>query len=407
MSAFLFLAPNIDGWGETILGVRLAQDLAAAGHTSTFLAPAEGAPMFAGLPVAHEPFTRATQHRFARLVDDLVRRLAPAALVLCDVHCCARFFHERAGVDPAFLDAYQIPALAIDVYDQARVGDAVDSFLSSRWVVPPGVAERVRPLLPCPIVAPAARPGVYANLPAPVRLDPDARARQRARWGLDDDARVVLLCTAQWQQSGFREPEGNTHVTAIPRLIEQHVAALGPRVHLVHVGPARLPLLSLLGERYRFFPHQTPAEFSETLGSADLLLSLNVMATTNVRAIVSDLPVLLVRNSHRLTRKAPLPPGVEPTAALVRWLKGALPLYPFHVWPIGMWSYLSPTLADNAYVDAMQTVELLDEPGFHAAATSLLDDPAARARLVARQRAYVAQVRALPGAAEVVTRALG
>src|SRR5205823_12663791 len=50
------------------------------------------------------------------------------------------------------------------------------------------------------------------------------------------------------------ETHGNRLRAAVPRLVSDYLAALGPSVHLVHVGPARFEGLSLGADRYHWMP---------------------------------------------------------------------------------------------------------------------------------------------------------
>jgi hypothetical protein len=78
---------------------------------------------------------------------------------------------------------------------------------------------------------------------------------------------------------------------AVPRLLSEHLRRADPAATLVHVGPAALQLAP--DARYVWIPPLSPDNFDRLLGSVDLLLSANISATTNGRAIAAGVSVLV------------------------------------------------------------------------------------------------------------------
>jgi hypothetical protein len=140
----------------------------------------------------------------------------------------------------------------------------------------------------------------------------------------------------------------------------------------------------------------------------DLFLSMNISATTIAKAMVFNVPTLVIQNSvsagTREEAEAAMP--CPPSPALLKWLDRSLPLFPFVLWPIGYYRYLKPILQDNPYVAVLDVAELLHEDRIHALLSSLLFNQAARDEQAHRQAHYLSHVRSLPTGAQLVQACL-
>jgi hypothetical protein len=236
----------------------------------------------------------------------------------------------------------------------------------------------------------------------PVRGTTPRRETLRARAGLGERDRLVLMTTASWQVVPAQVHPYNVRIaTLVPPLIFEYLARLDDTVRVVHVGPTPLPGAEAF-PRYQYRPPLQPAAFQELLASADLVLSLNVTATTIWSSFRHDVPALAVVNSASGETAEELRAGLArpPSPFLARHLEALAPLHRFRIWPSGLHAFLAPVLAGNPYVDAIDVVELLDETGFVDRCQRLLFDPATRADAAARRAAYVARIERLPRPAE-------
>jgi hypothetical protein len=374
----LFLTVHEIAFGEVLMGVRLAGELAAGGDEVLYLAPRAVAPALAGAPVRVgiiDMVVRAFDQVLARTVAET------RADVVCLVDAMSTFaaFQHR-GLDLGAILGLPVPVVALDVWDLPTAGLVVD-FTAGAFQVDPRSLTLPR-VVPVPFANPAAA-GAYRALPA---VNRGARGPRRAALGLAGDDKVILFPTATWQHREAAFPATRPLAEAVPPLLFAYARELGAK--LLHVGPWRLPGAEALGDRYIHHPPAPRAVFEEMVSAADLLLSLNAAATTISTAIAARLPVLLAVHDH-----VPAAPG--PIAA--RFLAGGPPLRPFRAWPYGMAAFIGRTLAGgNPYLDAVTSVELLDETALLAAARALLDDPAAADEARGRQERYAGIVAALP-----------
>lgn len=309
--------------------------------------------------------------------------------------------------DSEFLRALDVPVFGLDVWDLATTGLRWDLFGQDQWQHSAASQQVTRRLLSAPIASPS-RPGAYNALP---KLDPLSSARRhavRAELGVGDSERILLFTTAKWQMARNLMPGGKRLARMVPPYLARHLSQLGPELRLVHIGPEALEM-GELGCRYIWLPQVSPSRFHEVLGASDALLSLNVSATTIAAALALELPVILCLNSHAGSTAdellGQLPPAT--VAAEGQWLSQVAPLFPFWVWPLGLFRFLSPVLAQNPYMGALRTVELLDPQGLRQAVAELLFDPQARKSQLGRQALYCAGVRQLPSASQLLQQMAG
>jgi hypothetical protein len=346
----------------------------------------------------------------------VVAENAPDSMVLGDYFSNANFLHD-AGVNPAQMLLNDIPTFTLDVWDCGQTGFEIDMFMDgSRQLGPGSMQERseqfgaiAHKLKPVPIISPAASAGEFCNLPPALNPSAQDRERWRRTLGLKETSRAALFCTAEWQHAQYESDAANRIIRSLPALMADYLSRLGDDVHLVHVGPQAYDLKEHLDGRYHWMASLPPAKFDPLLAAMDLLLSANISATTIAKAMVYEVPVLVLQNSvsaaSREEAEAALP---EPASETMRqWLDKVVPLFPFALWPLGYHRFLAPLLRDNPYVAALQMVELLHEREVEAALSALLFDPGARENQAHRQAAYLAQVRSLPSGAQLIKASLG
>jgi Family of unknown function (DUF6365) len=396
----LFLALDAAAWGRVALGLDIAHELQREGDRVLFVAHTTTAPL---VRTSSFPLEELTEHLgpLSQLcVESYVEAEAPQSIVLCDFHSCTRYFELR-GVDPTFVTRQNVPVIAMDIWNCHETGLQMD-LVGGESVPRADRIEQFRGrIVPVPIGRPNT-PGAYCGLSSPVLLARSVCRHIRQNLGLTDANRAVLFCTAGWQH-GLQDSDFHRLATAVPQLLWTYLAQVDPRVRLVHIGPVPLPL-EAAGDRYLWMPAVTPNNFDRLLGSVDLFLSANISATTVGRAITSGVPVVVVENSCRAETVADAEAvlGGALSPALRAWFESAAPLYPFSLWPLGYWQFLRPLLRDNPYCSAIDVLELMDEAGFVETCRQLLFNAQAREAAVARQARYVAQVRQLPTAAQLI-----
>jgi hypothetical protein len=399
----LFLTLCKRGWGEAILGLRIAQELYEQGDSVSFLGHGSLALLFRDTPfkydVLDDSFSRIIRH----FVGNLVARNRPSSIVLCDIFTSSVYFGD-AGVDPQFLMDFGFPIIGIDTWDFRESGYSIDVFPTKNKTVEPWSDALRHRLLPVPILRCNPKAGAYSNVPTSIPVSRQVRSKIRADLGLSDTDRAILFCTARWQQAPFPSAQAKRVGEAVPILIAQYMNLLGTRIRFIHVGPEALPLEPILGERYVWLPPVHSKEFDLLLGSVDLFLSPNISATTVTKAIAAGIPAVVLQNSLSGSTVDEISSQISsPVSGLVStWLSNVVPLYPFSLWPFSWHSFLAPLLRDNEYLQAIRLVELLKQDEVVQTLERLLFSEDARGTLLHCQAEYLKKVKKVPTAAEVM-----
>jgi hypothetical protein len=404
MAQHVFLAVTAAAYGEAVLGMRLARELRERGHDVRVLAPRALRPVFEGAGVKFGSIDDVLAQLDRTLVS-LVDEQKPTSLTLVDGAAVFQTFDIKK-LDPSVFTRLPTRVLALDTWNIDESGLVWDHGGGTIRMDPRIVA--MPRIVPVPFARPTAARGYnalptlesiasstnveHAALPEGVRSSID-RQRARAELGFAGNERVVFWPTAMWQAPRFQPTHTRTMAERVPELFASYLAALGPDVRVVQVGPEPLRAGATLGARFRWFPRQTAARFHALLAASDVMLGANLAATTLPSAIVREVPSIVAINSHAYVDRATLGDRAR------RWLDRGISLYPFSVWPAGLAAVLAPVMRDNPLLGAIDVIELLDEDAMISRLRALLFDDAAAAEARGRLRAYRATVEALPSAA--------
>jgi hypothetical protein len=394
---FVATAPQ----GELVFARRIASELQARGDRAVFVAPQAAAPLFGGDGIQSVLFTRSIR-RLDRLIPRIIRTERCDSVVLVDAASVYGHLHWTK-VNPDFLLSLDVPAIALDTWNLPDTGIQLDY---GRYPMhfPPRSLDLSRRLIPAPYIRPARKQGIYNALRATAPPSSRERRKWRAELGLERRDRLVLMTTSAWQLPGSQQlPTVVRSARLLPELVAALLARVGPDLRVLHVGPRPdVPLRKTLQGRYHWRPQMPAARFSKLVAAADLLLSFNVSSTVIGSAIAAGLPVLVGMNSRecRTVNGALAQLPGRPSPMLRGWLRRAVPLHRFHLWPVGLFGFLSRVLARNPYRRAFRQVEVLEEETFVETCRALLFDPKVADAERERQAAYAELVRRLPTAAD-------
>ena len=407
---FLILALSSKAWGETHFALHMAAEMEKRGDGAFLIIRPHSEPLLKNSPMAYAVVDHSGPPLGPPLgpaVEHCLARHDPSAIILADYFCCAQFL-KIAGCAPSFLLEGKVPLVALDTWDSARSGFRKDYFCQAPYDVPDWIRKIRHRLLPVPFIAPKSGRGLCSFLAEESLREAPLRGHFREKAGLGKEDRIVLFCTAQWQYPVQGDPDGERLSESVPHLLAHYLERLGKKVHLVHVGPVPLPRFRVLGDRYHWLGQVAPRPFMGVMRDADLVLSLNAAATTNMTAFSEHIPVVLLHNSvaAEALDAALSSVGSGTTGFLRQWIRRALPLYGFHVWPLGLHDFMNPVLTGNPYVQALAWLELLEEEAVLTALSALLFRKNARDEQVARQDRYADLVRKLPSPMAVIETAL-
>lgn len=407
-------------FGDTLVGVGLTNQLRDVGIDAHYVITGATEAL-----VRHHgyPYTLVEPgpgHDVRAVVDRVVREFRPDAFVLAEYLNYWGTLVRGFGVDPWFLDDYHLPVLPIDVWEWENTpfrfdvcGREHEREVSRRILDLPA---HLRPVPVCHLGAGAAGRGFPYRILAPEQpLTAAARRAVRAELGVGEQDKLLMVPLAPWQQPGRNDP-GITEMihrlaTRVPALLASYLEQLPGSTHFLFIGHSvPTAFRALPPERLHILPLCPPERYDALLASADALLSLNATQVTMIRAMLRDIPALLITNRFTVPDADTADTVGQELGGLgphVRaWLRDTAPIAPFRMWPKGLHAFMEPVLSDNPYTGAILHRELVDEEGVVADLTALLHDPATRDGLARRRAAYVSAIDALPPAPEVFESAL-
>jgi Family of unknown function (DUF6365) len=354
------------------------------------------------------------------LIDDVVRTVRPAAIVLAEylnyTHVMSAHFH----LNPWFIESYGVPVIPIDLWELERTGFAADLCGGRALAISPHIKDMDCYLSPVPLARPVPnsrraipfRVADPADLAAPA--DPDGlvkgREHTRRELGLRSRDRLVMLAMSAWQLPDVGAAGRRQAASRVPELLAHYLRQLPDDVRFLLAGAAPEWSRLLPAERTLPLPPCSPSRFAALLRAADLMLSLNLSAFTMVRAVLSGTPVMLITNQFSVTEPgqacdiAGQLGGMSDFAR--RWLAESVPLHPFRVWPMGFHGFMESLLAGNAYLSAFTVAELLDEAAVLGGLRGLLYDQEERDRSRIRRADYLKEIAAVPDARTAFRHAL-
>src|ERR1700722_3176669 len=123
----LFSAVCSTGFGETLIGVSLADQLRQLGVTSHFIVEPHALRTLvrsSAKDPGHEyTVIEPRMGPFARiLVDDAITTFRPDAIVLADYLTHCRTFTRTYLLDPWFIESYGVPVIPIDIWELEKTG---------------------------------------------------------------------------------------------------------------------------------------------------------------------------------------------------------------------------------------------------------------------------------------------
>lgn len=396
----MFLAPLRSAFGETLHGIRIARQLIETGDEVVLLAPAAIRTL---IDDARVTFGRIDQGlpTLDKQIGGLIRRMKCSSLVLVDAAAVAWIARALGLASRAFTHP-DVPVVALDCWNLPAQPNAWEYSEQIKEALPAEFHQIKRRMIPVPI-APLEIAGGFAALPELAALGTEEREKVRAELGVGPGDRLIVWPSASWQSANLHTDPGLVRLAgALPALILPRLDRLGPRVHIVHVGPVAFPGAEQLAPRYRFLSQVAPRKFEQLVGAADLLIGFNSSATSIATAIAARTPILVGTTTLRAADMAEVEHALgDRLTPHVRSLIAAnLPIAPIYAWPLRLGAVFAPLLANNPLEDALRRVDPFDEGAYVEACRELLFDAAVADALRDRQDAYHRRVGALPAGHE-------
>jgi Family of unknown function (DUF6365) len=416
----LFISPSPRSSGQLLLGCSLAAELRGIGVQSHFVASDGAEQTLRGYGFPHTLISPQMGMFVKLLIDDAVRTVRPAAIVLAEYLNYTHEMSARFHLNPWFIESYGVPVIPIDLWELERAGFAADLCGGRALAIDPHIKDMDCYLSPVPMARPApdsrrANPFRVAD-PAALAgpADPDglveSREHTRRELGLGASDRLVMLAMSPWQLPDVGAAGRRQAASRVPELLAHYLRQLPDDVRFLLAGAAPEWSRLLPAERTLPLPPCSPSRFGALLRAADLMLSLNLSAFTMVRAVLSGTQVLLITNQFSVTEPGQAGDIADQLGGMSDfarcWLAKSVPLHPFRIWPMGFHGFMDSLLAGNPYLSAFTVAELLDEAAVLAGLRGQLYDLQERDRSRIRRADYLKEVAAVPDACTAFRHAL-
>ena len=414
---YVLVAPSEMSTGEAVTLVRMAEDLASAGASCTFLT-SQGArryiePSFPGQVQSFGALLQDNQ----RLWTEVMERTRPDAIVFADYPLL--FFSSGSAplVDAHWVDALERAGPALFTLDhlgyaqKPRIVAFGPPHMTFGMEVTAALPANMTVLLPCPINDPAPGPerrGVpFRSGPAQTISEAERRA-VRARYVEDERTLLVLHSAPGWAvhlAGELRLP----HYQFLYPILAELLQGLDRPVVVVSVRAGAMPA-PIQREGFRAFdvPPMPPAEFERLIAASDLMLTDNAISASLGKAVCLGRTAAVLVNSSSFAQlyERRDERGARWAAAIEAEHPGAI--FPWDVFPIWNADDLDRLGfgADHAFRRCTPRLEVFGGDATRASLVELLGDSARRRQLAEAQRDYLGRVAALPAPAQALAAAL-
>jgi len=370
---WIFLALARSGWGEAVLGLRIARRLVARGDSVVFLVHPALARVFRGEPIRVEVLGSERGAAFTRRLKKLLRFHRTEAVVLSDLLMAVTALVRREAPDALALD---LPVIGIDTWHLRELGGQLDTHPDELLTLAPHLASHEPSLVPVPFCRPDSENAALV-LPGGSPSSTVEKRAIRSELGLPNRP-LVAIATAGWQHRDYN----NQVVASFQRWLPSRLAEALSQIDadVVHVGPKDLPLGRVTVHERR---QLSAPNFERLIASCDLLLSTNVSATTNATAAVRGVPVVCAVHTGPPTRELP---------------------WPFQAWPVGWHRALGTLLAGNPWSAVLNRTEITHPGALETAVLGALPGGKSRDEILGGSADALSVLRAVPPPEGVLDR---
>lgn len=397
----LVISLNNKGLGETIIGLRAANDFAKAKHTCLFLTCESQKSLFNNLPF--EVFYLKDQNgpMLKLCVDSLISKYKFDAIILSDGFTFG-YYCNYVKIDPHFLFSYNIPIINIDIWNWQKTGLTIDG-IDKNFTTINNYIIKTLSMLPVPFLSPFAGCGIYfKNVPPIINVDDSQRDYIRESLNISKKF-IILLCTAKWQHP---LPENKVRYQAyeiVCNLLNRFLSHIN-ECTIIHIGPDRISQLQL-HKNYCYIEPCQPELYQKIVACSDLLLSLNITATTVTHALFNNIPILTLYSSNGNYSKD-LNNVSKSNNKLVDEISTEDLLsklnFKYFMWPIGYFQFLSPVLENNDYFRVVNAVDIKNREQVLEFLIRISTDSSFKEDILSKQKVYTSNVFLLPSPSDAL-----
>lgn len=336
----LFLVTSFWASGELMIAREFAKNLKEAGHEVAFVLPPSHIKKLKSRLKAYGLIPKSRKLN-QLLFHEIAYSFQPDLVILSDF-LNYHFASKQYGIVREDLNIFKARIATFDNYNwsKKRLGMDTYGFYSSlpRQVRLEDYGHRI---IPCPLENPDALDEdslAYALCQGPIQRSDREKEKIYDHFQLDPNKKTIFLTTATWQERTVKEVRVQNFIKKANETYLELVNKLKKQTQVVLVGTE--DKIFGEGKNLHYFSKLASEEFDDLISIANLYIGRNLISTSMVRMVLSGLPCLCLVNS--LVKNNSL----EDYA------------YPFRMFPVGWYDFLTPLLENNPYYDLVDMVEI-------------------------------------------------
>lgn len=415
----LFVTPSEISSGEAITALHMAENIAANGGTVRFLASNFTAAFlrnqFPSQVVEMTAYIDQNRENWTRCLDEF----RPDVIVFADY--ALLFFSSGTPplADEVWVSSLERVGATLTTLDHLGYAQRPISMyfgpphLSSQCETTPALPSRMHILLPCPVQEPSNVPGrrgsPFRYWELPLGIDESERRSVRRTYVRDESERLILHSTPNWAWQ-FAKRFGLPHYECMTEIFEYYFAGLPCSVTIVSVNHGSLlKAPSRTKVRIVNLAVLPKDEYERLLFSCDLMITDNSVSVSLGKAVCSQRPCAVLRNSYTLLQLLGL--AEEPLRRIIMSMERSRvgSIYPYEVFPIWSRADLDQLglFDQNTLSEGIAAVELFGGEATREQLCQLLINQETRETMQAKQRSYVERLETLSDAYTVLSQKMG
>lgn len=361
-----FISLGSIAFGETIIALQFSFSLSDEDFMSHFFVAPNNSILFQNKLRHHVTELYPGKPKINMLlINDCVEKYPPDIIILSDF-LTFEISANDYGLTLDYLRQFGVPILSFDSYEWDSTGYTLDFLPGIKKQVVSRLDEMDGILRPCPLNKPQPpndRVFCYSFIKQIQNNFYDRGFSTKINLGIPKPEPVVFSATAPWQSPKARTCPRWPFVDSVPMLIQEHLDKTGLPLHWIRVGETETHAVTSHNRiTIHDYPALPPAQFDDLLHSSDLLITLNIAATTLVKRISRGGAALLFWNSVNAEKAEDFGnyPHVKIDDVMLESLGDLYPIRPFRMFPLGWFDFLSHVLKDNLYLNTFYQTEILD-----------------------------------------------
>lgn len=404
----LFIVTSFWAYGEITIACEFALRVKNAGYKPYFL-----------IPPSHDNIIKRYGFNYTTLIPrhgkinrillaDLEHRLNPQLIILADF-LNYNFCERHYGLTPEDLSIFSGKLGTFDNFDWAITSNKMDTYgFKAKKFGEIDIRRYGFSLCPCPIVNPknGIRENTYhyslTNNLLPYKEDATDKWKQKL--GLPTNKKLILFTHATWQESYKQYPDVDAFVKASNKVFYYVMKQLAKDHTVLCIG-AKGYFSQLEEDEIMYKEPLLPEIFDQHLLATDLFISRNIVSTSLARAVLSGIPSVNFENSIYFSKKRPLSMEKIPfeLTGYTKNIIGKLDRsYPYRMFPVGWYKFLSPVIKNNPYVNTFISIEQFDTITAVETINRLVENQSIRDSLKQKTLEYRDMISELPNVEKII-----